>query len=165
MEHPDYVRLLADGLDFGIDSSLTVQAFHARCAVDDLVALKLTSVSPKYTPGSVIPIAAGSGATALADLVVCEGQAFGYGSASAHQVAAYLQEVSVVLLGTQDAPRRDYIFTNSYVVVNVADFLDYEQHYRRGSGIWGNFLHSEDQAFPNLSHRTVAPSILGKRDI
>ncbi len=163
MNYTEFSQLQTDGFDFGIDPSLTVSSFQSKCAVNDLVALKLTSVSPQYTPGDVIPIS--DGTRIIADLVNCEGQEFGYGMASAQLVASYLEEVSAVALEAEGDEKRDYIFLHSYLVVNSTDYADYLAHYREGSAIWGSFVHSDEQSTRIVAHRTTASQIIAKPDL
>lgn len=165
MQHSEFLQLQADGIDLGIDPSLTVSSFNGGCAVDDLIALRLSSVSPKFAPGSSIPIIKDDSSTPLADLVVCEHQEFGYGAASAHHAAAYLNEISTENCLSNGIPRRDYVFKHSYLIVNIADFNEYHQMYRKGSGIWGMFVHSEEQASPLSPYRSTAPAILASPNV
>lgn len=160
----EFSQLAGDNFDLGIDQSLTIQDFQSKCAVDNLVALKLTSVSPKYTPGEIIPVRNAAGQP-LADLFIGEGQPFGYGQASAHQVAAYLEELNYGVALARGQERRDYVFTHSYVLVDVANYGDYIQNYREGSGIWGHFVHVEQQTSKTLPYRPLIQQITARPNL
>jgi hypothetical protein len=158
MNFVEYSALVQDDVDLGLDSSLTVTESKTFCAVDDIVVMRLRSVSPKYRPGDVIPIYHDN--RAFADLLVTEGEPFGYGRASAVITAAYLLELSLEWLGS-DQSRRDFIFQHSYVALNRIDFDDYVRDLRSGSGVWGSFVHEEDQHSRIHAYRTrIFPLLL-----
>lgn len=160
----EFSQLLDDDFDLGIDESLTIQNFQSKCAVDNLIALRLTSVSPKYMPGEIIPVRNAAGQP-LADLFIGEGQPFGYGQASAHHVAAYLEELTHDAALARGQERRDYVFTHSYILVDVANYADYIQNYREGSGVWGHFVHVEQQSSRTLPYRPLIQQITARPNL
>ncbi|WP_147330359.1 MULTISPECIES: hypothetical protein [unclassified Duganella] len=163
MNFAEFSQLLEDDFDFGFDPSLTISDFQGKCAVNDLVALRLTSVSPKYAPGDVVPIS--DGIRVFADLVNCEGQEFGYGMASAQFVASYLEEASAQVMQVDGDAKRDQVFSHSYLVVNIADFADYLTRYREGSAIWGSFVHSDEQPNRIVAHLSNSALIIAKPNL
>lgn len=140
MQFSDYALLMSQGVDLGLDKSLTVVDYNGACAVDEFIALQLSSTSPKYERDAVIGISLNE-AAALVFLVTCKGCPFEYGAASRELASAYLTDISA----SNAIGPRDHVFAHDYVVVNVLSYNDYSANYRAGSALWGCFTHIEDQ--------------------
>lgn len=166
MNYSDFDRLEKTGVDFGYDSELSVSDYQGHCAVDGFIAMQLTSTSPMYSRNEVFDIVIDSKKDVLAFLVTCADQYFTYQEASAIIFSAYLNEVQESdVVGSDNEPRRDYIFKNDFVVLHHDKINDYNENYRRGSALWGMFTHIEDQLNKNSLYKTPNNKIVAKRKL
>lgn len=166
MIYSEYEKLADDGIDFGLDATFKVGKFGEKCAVNDHVALKLTSVSPRYERESVIVIYQSDGVTELAYLVTCQGQAFQYGGASEVLAAAFLEDAQYSdIVDKDNNSRRDFVFHYDYLVISSLNHRDYISHYQPGSGLWGGFVHVEELGSKRTSYESKSPTIVAKQDV
>lgn len=144
MNFPEYQSLLAAGISIGVDPSLTVKASMDRCAVNGFIAKQLTTVSPQYPRSSEIEIRLGTG-TGTAFLLTSKGTAFDFNEASSLWAAAYLEEQSVLGATTDPGAFR---FEKDYLIIHELVTTHYENHYQKGSAVWGGFTHPREQHDP-----------------
>lgn len=166
MRYAEFDSMRSEGIDFGFDSSLTVGEYKQHCAVNDLIALPLTSVSPMYVRDAIIEITRAGTSSPIAFLVTCKDQEFTYGASSAELVASYLSDTNPAdIVDAQGNARRDFKFLNDYLVLSPVDHDEYISIYRTGSGIWGGFTHADDQSSRLEPYTTKASSIAAQPDI
>jgi hypothetical protein len=166
MQYAEYINSVADGADFGFDSSISVEDFGGQCMANAFVALPLSSTSPIYPRDDVISLHAKVDEPPVGALLTCRETDFSYGKASAELVAAFLHNAQGVDI--QDAhgnPRRDFVFNKDYVVI-LADFYEkYSSSFRSGSALWGLFTHVEDGESAPTPYLTKKKSVLATSNI
>ena len=152
------------GVNFGLDSSLTVSGYGGKCAVNDYIALKLSVVSPQYPRDQIIEIYPEKTNSAFAYLVTCAGTKFEFGKAGELIAAAYLEDIKKTDLLNQEV-RSDYVLNFDYLVIQIFESSNYLRKYRQGSGLWGGFVHVEDLKSKPLNYQSTATSIKAYEEI
>lgn len=166
MLYAEYIELTNAGVKFGLDPSIVVGDFRGACAANDFIALRLSAVSTKYARDSSFPIFTTNTTTPYAALLTCKGQPFGYGSATAEMVAAYLIEADKEDVANLNGDeRRDFIFRYDYLVISSVEMDEYISKYRTGSGVWGGFTHIEEQPLQRIPYISQSPAIFAKPDL
>ena len=166
MIYSEYEALLKRGVVFGIDSGFNVSKYGGKCAVNDYVALKLSTVSQKYGRDNVIPILQSNAPIPLAYLVTCRSKYFGYGSASDILAAVFLEDARQSdIVDESGTSRRDFVFRADYLVVSILEHTSYMKQFRSGSGLWGGFVHVEELAIKRSSYESSTQLILASANI
>jgi hypothetical protein len=136
------------GVEFGIDSSLSVDSFKLACAVDGWVALSISYSSPRFARNDIheIQFSDRPKNRNLCFLLTVAEEIYSYTASSAMHVAAFLADSSI---GDQDEINAGtYRYRKDYIVVHRVLHDHYLNTFKDSSHIWGGFYHDN---FPEHS--------------
>lgn len=145
MRYADFSAVSLEEWRGVFDHTFNVADFNGECLVEDLVALPVEWVSEAFTRGEIFRVLDGSGVE-LGWLLTSRGQEFSYSAAAKQFVAAFLCDCMADEVFDENLQQRPatYQYKSHYFVTSSANFSRYVAEFRKGSGVWGGFLHPEE---------------------
>lgn len=145
MLYADYSGVPVENWRGVLDAAFAVTDFHGECLVDQYVAIPVEWISEAYPRNEIFRVEDGSGVE-LGWLLSTKGYEYSYSVASKQFVAAFLRDARFdeVFDGYGALQMEAYRFKSHYFVVSAINYARYNTSFRKGSGVWGGFLHIEE---------------------